>query len=68
MGVVTFSCPNTGRDFSTGIHTGEDEFQKLRNTVTRAACPHCGRIHSWWTSDATLVEPAMAEAGCGSRA
>ena len=62
MGVVTFRCPVTGRDFSTGIHINEDGFQKLTNTVTRAACPDCGRTHMWWTSEARLVEPAMTEA------
>jgi hypothetical protein len=62
MGVVTFRCPTTGRNLSTGIHIDEDGFQKLTNTVTKAACPHCGGIHSWWTSEARLAEPAMTEA------
>ncbi len=62
MGVVMFKCPTTGRDYSTGIHIDEDGFKKLTNTVTRAACPHCGKIHSWWTSEARLSESAMTEA------
>jgi predicted RNA-binding Zn-ribbon protein involved in translation (DUF1610 family) len=62
MGVVTFRCPTTGRDFSTGIHIDKDGFNKLTNTVTKAACPHCGRIHSWWTIEARLAASAMTVA------
>jgi hypothetical protein len=39
MGAVTFRCPTTGRDFSTGIYIDEDGLKKLTNTVTKAACP-----------------------------
>lgn len=50
MGVVTFRCPTTERNFSTGIHIDEEGFGKLANTVTKAKCPHCNRTHRWWTS------------------
>jgi hypothetical protein len=62
MGVVTFRCPATGRDCSTGVHIEEEGFRKLTNTVTKAECPHCNRMHRWWTSEARLAEPAMSEA------
>ena len=42
MAVIIFACPATGREFSTGIHIDEDSFKKLPDTVTKAACPHCG--------------------------
>jgi hypothetical protein len=61
MGVVTFRCPTTERNFSTGIHIDEEGFGKLANTVTKAKCPHCNRTHRWWTSEARLAEPAMSE-------
>jgi hypothetical protein len=56
MGVLTLKCPATGLDFSTGINTDEATFKKLPNTVTKAACPHCGLTHSWWTREARLIE------------
>jgi hypothetical protein len=54
MGVLMLTCPTTGREFSTGIHVEEDSFQKLPDTVTKAACPHCSQLHRWWTHDARL--------------
>jgi hypothetical protein len=55
MGTLTFKCPTTGRDFSTVINTDEASFRKLPNIITKASCPHCGRIHSRWTSEARLI-------------
>ena len=57
MGVLMLKCPTTGREFSTGIHVEEDDFQKLPDTVTTAACPYCSQLHSGWTHDARLSEP-----------
>jgi hypothetical protein len=62
MGILVLKCPTTGRDFSTGIHTDEDSFKKLPDTVTKATCPHCGQAHSWWTREARLsdkIEPSQ---------
>jgi hypothetical protein len=56
MGVLVLTCSITGREFSTGIYTDEDTFKKLSDTVTKAACPHCGRVHSWWTHDGRLID------------
>jgi hypothetical protein len=54
MGVVMLTCPTTGREFSTGIHMEEDSFRKLPDTVSKAHCPYCGAVHSWWTREARL--------------
>jgi hypothetical protein len=56
MGVLMLKCPTTGREFSTGIFAEEDTFKKLPNTVTKATCPHCSRLHSWWTREARLAK------------
>jgi hypothetical protein len=48
-------CPQTGREFSTGIRIEEEGFKRLPDTVTKAACPQCCRLHSWWTHDARLI-------------
>jgi hypothetical protein len=56
MGVLMLMCPTTGREFSTGIHIEEDSFRKLPDTATKARCPHCGALHSWWTHEARLTD------------
>jgi hypothetical protein len=54
MGMLMLKCRTTGREFSTGIYTDEETFRKLPNTVTKAACPHCGQLHGWWTREARV--------------
>jgi hypothetical protein len=61
MGVLMLSCPTTGREFSTGIFADEETFKTLPNTVTKAACPYCGQLHQWWTSEARLAESEQTE-------
>jgi hypothetical protein len=63
MGLLMLKCPTTGQEFSTDIHVEEDSFKRLADTVTKAACPHCGALHSWWTHEARLanrIEPGGA--------
>ena len=52
MGTLMLRCPTTGSEFSTGILADEETFKQLPDTVTKAACPHCGLMHSWWTREA----------------
>jgi len=59
VGVLMLKCASTGREFSTGIHTDEDSFRRLPDTVTKIACPHCGRLHSWWTHEARLSDTML---------
>jgi predicted RNA-binding Zn-ribbon protein involved in translation (DUF1610 family) len=54
MGVLMLKCPQTGREFSTGIPIDDASFKRLPDTVTKVACPHCGQLHSWWTREARL--------------
>jgi hypothetical protein len=56
MGALMFRYPATGLEFSAGIFADEDTFKKLPDTVTKEACPHRGRMHSWWTREARLSE------------
>jgi hypothetical protein len=56
MGVLMLKCPQTSREFSTGIHIDEESYKRLPDTVTKAACPHCGQLHSWWTREARLSD------------
>jgi hypothetical protein len=56
MGVLMLQCRTTGREFSTGIYADEETFRRLPDTVTKAACPHCGRQHRWRTREAWVSE------------
>jgi hypothetical protein len=56
MGALMLKCPTTGREFSTGILADEETFKQLPDTVTKATCPHCGQLHSWWTREARLAD------------
>jgi hypothetical protein len=60
MGVLMLTCPETGREFSTGIYIEEADFQRLPDTVTKAACPSCRQQHSWWTRQARLSDEVEA--------
>ena len=59
-GVLVITCPNTGKDFSTGILTDEASLTLTPQELTRSHCPHCGTEHSWWTKEARLV-PALPQ-------
>jgi hypothetical protein len=56
MGVLMLKCRTTGREFSTGIYAEEETFNRLPDIVAEAACPHCGRLHSWRTREARVSE------------
>jgi len=54
MRLFVLKCPATHRDFTTGIEIEEDSFKRVRDTITKAICPHCGKKHIWWTSEGHL--------------
>jgi hypothetical protein len=45
MGVVTITCPNTGRAVPTGIETDALSFASLPDVPTQTKCPVCGSVH-----------------------
>jgi hypothetical protein len=56
MGVLLFTCPKTGQDFSTGVFVDKDDADRLPNVLSRSRCPYCGRVHHWWRHNARYVE------------
>jgi hypothetical protein len=62
MGVLMLRCSATGREFSTGIYADEESLRTPADTLHKAECPHCGKQHSWRTSEARLnedIEPSQ---------
>jgi hypothetical protein len=60
MGVILVTCPNSGRDFSTGIQVEEDDFRNLPDPSIKSHCPHCGQEHQWRPSQARLIDALPA--------
>jgi hypothetical protein len=56
MGVLVIKCPNTGREFSTGIQTDANSPGLLANEASEVKCPYCRTTHSWRPRDARYVD------------
>ena len=44
--MLSFVCPVTGLEVSTGIETDHQSFESLAPQLTEIACPHCNSLHS----------------------
>ena len=56
MGVLVIKCPNTGREYSTGIQTDWVTLARMDNPILTAQCPYCRIEHSWRPDDAKIVD------------
>ena len=54
MATIYTSCPNTGREISTGIEIDADSFARMPDVIARIDCPHCGERHNWSKHNAYL--------------
>jgi hypothetical protein len=58
MATIYTSCPNTGREISTGIEADPQTFMSLPDVITRVRCPHCAEQHNWSKYNAVLRDQA----------
>ena len=56
MGVLLIKCPNTGRQFSTGIYVDAETLARVPQEFTHTRCPYCKSDHTWLPREASLVE------------
>lgn len=57
IGVLVITCPETGKEFSTGLQVTKVALGKLpRNQEATAFCPYCKSEHRWRARDARYVE------------
>jgi hypothetical protein len=56
MGVLPIKCPNTGREFSTGIQVDADTRSRVPQEFTHTHCPYCKVERSWLPREAKLVD------------
>lgn len=61
MATIYTSCPNTGRDLSTGVEVELECFADLPDVITRVHCPHCGERHNWSKYNVFLREAVDAQ-------
>jgi hypothetical protein len=59
MGTLMLKCSTTGLEFSTNIELEQDSFRELPDVVTRALCPHCGRLHSMFTHETRWADGVL---------
>jgi DNA-directed RNA polymerase subunit RPC12/RpoP len=60
MAMLMLKCPNTGRDFSTGIDIDQHSCEELPKAMSAARCPHCGVMHGWQIRHVRWVESIPA--------
>ena len=65
MATICTSCPNTGREISTGIEIDGDSFARMPHVITRLLCPHCGERHNWSKYNAYLSDGRRRNAARG---
>ena len=54
---VLITCPNTGRQISTGIWlTGPSDLTNISNVRRLTQCPHCKVVHGWTPAEAVVEE------------
>ena len=57
MLAVLLRCPQTGRYFSTGVETSQDEFELLSDLRRSVQCPFCNSEHRWTKRETILASP-----------
>jgi len=58
MGALMVRCPQTGKDFASGIETDPLSFELTPAFSGTIRCPLCGVDHQWSKIDAWVAEDA----------
>jgi predicted RNA-binding Zn-ribbon protein involved in translation (DUF1610 family) len=56
MSTLVFTCPKTGRDIVSGIHTDRDSLSLVRQLPVSLFCPACGMVHRLTAKDGRLSD------------
>jgi hypothetical protein len=65
MGTLTFVCPSTGLEVSTGIEMETRELKRLE--LSKVYCPHCRQAHQmagieFWLAELPEFETSQEDA------
>jgi GAF domain len=56
MGVLLITCPDTEKEFSTGLQLPAEDVYMLPDVVSKARCPHCRKTHKWRPREARYAD------------
>jgi hypothetical protein len=59
MSTLIFTCPSTGRDIISGIHTDLESLSHVRQLPVSLFCPNCGKVHRLVAKDGRLADNSM---------
>jgi len=60
MGTLTFVCPTTGCEVSTGVGVDRATFRRLAKTGAEISCPGCREKHKVSTIAVWLIDETNA--------
>jgi len=56
MAMICTTCPNSGREISTGVETDAETFATMPDVISRVHCKICGQTHNWSRHNSVLRE------------
>ncbi len=56
MAMIYTTCPNSGREISTGVETDPETFATMPEVISRVHCVICGQTHNWSRHNSVLRE------------
>jgi hypothetical protein len=56
MSALIFTCPSTGRDIVSGIHTDLQSLSQVQQLPVSLFCPNCGKVHRLAAKDGRLSD------------
>jgi predicted RNA-binding Zn-ribbon protein involved in translation (DUF1610 family) len=59
MSALVFTCPSTGRDIISGIHTDLESLSHVRQLPVSLFCPNCGKVHRLVAKDGRLIDNSL---------
>ena len=62
MSALVFTCPTTGTDFSSYIHSDVQTVARVKNVPVTLHCPLCGKVHKMKVKDGHLHDLSASPA------
>jgi hypothetical protein len=59
MSTLIFTCPSTGRDIISGIHTDLESLAHVRQLPVSLFCSNCGKVHRLVAKDGRLADNSL---------
>jgi len=63
MAIIFTTCPENGREISTGVEIEAANFAQMPEFVARVFCPYCKVDHNWTKHNSFVVEDGEGSSG-----